>query len=89
MNVKTKKTGTKRHLRLFFNELARKSAAESLKKASWMSTAAAAYVGWTYQSVWYLVAIAVAWLILQIGAHLILSLEERRGQRKLSEPRSR
>ena len=89
MTNQRRKVGAKQRFRLFFNEKARQSAAGSLKKASWMvgSASVAAYIGWADKSVWFLVLVSVVWLFLQIVAHLILSLEERGTQRKVSEKR--
>jgi hypothetical protein len=76
MSTKTPKGTSKRRLKLFFNREARKSSAEALKKASWLTVGASAYLGWAKDSVWYLVVVSVSWLVLQSVAHVILSLEE-------------
>ena len=69
----------RRRLTLFFNKDARKSAADALKKASWLLAAANAYLGFAKESVAYLAVVIVGWddgkvfrSFLKRGAILIL-----------------
>lgn len=66
----------KRKLRLFFNKEARHSAAEALKKASWMIAALTGGVGFLKGSVVYALVVVLGWLACQAVASLILSVEE-------------
>jgi hypothetical protein len=68
----------RRRLTLFFNKEARKSAADALKKASWLLAAANAYLGFAKESAAYLAVVIVGWLVAQTLAVILLSLEEER-----------
>lgn len=67
----------RRKLNLFFNHEARKSAADALKKASWLSALAGGYFGFDSKSVAYAIVVGGVWLVLQGLATLLLSIEER------------
>jgi hypothetical protein len=65
-------------LKLWFNRKARESAARQLIRATWLTPGLAAYFAQGKNSLLTLAAIVVSWFVLQIGAHVILSLEDRR-----------
>jgi hypothetical protein len=65
-------------LTLWFNRKARESAARQLIRATWLTPGLAAYFAQGKNSLLALAAIVVSWFVLQIGAHVILSLEERK-----------
>jgi len=69
----------RRRLTLFFNKEARKSAADALKKASWLLAAANTYLGFAKESMAYLAVVIVGWLVAQTMAVILLSLEEEQG----------
>lgn len=71
------KVEQRRRLTLFFNKEARRSAAEALKKASWMLAAANAYLGFTKDSLAYLAILIIGWLVAQTLAVILLSIEEK------------
>lgn len=73
------KAEQRRRLTLFFNKEARKSAADALKKASWLLAAANTYLGFAKESMAYLVVVIVGWLVAQTLAVILLSLEEEQG----------
>lgn len=75
----------RRRLTLFFNKDARKSAADALKKASWLLAAANAYLGFAKESVAYLAVVIVGWLVAQTLAVVLLSLEEEQGSQEPEE----
>lgn len=79
------KVEQRRRLTIFFNKEARKSAADALKKASWLLAAANAYLGFAKDSVAYLVIVAVGWLVAQTLAVVLLSLEEEQGSQEPEE----
>lgn len=66
----------KRKLRLFFNKEARHSAAEALKKASWMIAASAGGLGLVKGSVIFAMVVVLGWVTCQAVAILLLSVEE-------------
>ena len=70
------KAEQRRRLTLFFNKEARKSAADALKKASWLMAAATAALGYAQGSVSYLVLVGIGWIVTQTLSILILSIEE-------------
>jgi hypothetical protein len=53
------KAEQRRRLTLFFNKEARKSAADALKKASWLLAAANTYLGFAKESMAYLAVVIV------------------------------
>jgi hypothetical protein len=75
----------RRRLTLFFNKEARKSAADALKKASWLLAAANAYLGFAKESAAYLAVVIVGWLVAQTLAVILLSLEEEQGSHEPEE----
>jgi hypothetical protein len=77
------KVEQRRRLTMFFNKDARKSAADALKKASWLLAAANAYLGFTKGSLAYMVVVVVGWVVAQTLAVVLLSIEEEKGS---SEP---
>jgi hypothetical protein len=89
MAIRSEKTRVKveqrRRLTIFFNTEARKSAANALKKASWLLAAANAYLGYTKDSMAYVVIVVVGWLVAQTLAVLLLSIEEGKGSQEPEE----
>lgn len=79
------KVEQRRRLTMFFNEDARKSAADALKKASWMLAAANAYLGFTKDSLAYLVVVVIGWLVAQTLAVVLLSIEEKKDSSESKE----
>jgi hypothetical protein len=77
-STKTPKGTTKRRLKLFFNREARSSAAKQLIRATWLTPGLGAYFAHGRDSLHALFAIVVSWFVLQVCAHVILSLEERK-----------
>jgi len=75
----------RRRLTIFFNKEARHSAALALKKASWMLAAATAYLGYTKDSLAYMVIVVVGWLVAQTLAVVLLSIEEKNGSQEPEE----
>ena len=79
------KAEQRRQLTIFFNKDARKSAADALKKASWMLAAANVYLGFTKGSMAYLAIVVFGWLVAQTLAVILLSIEERGGSQEPKE----
>ena len=79
------KVEQRRRLTIFFNKEARKSAADALKKASWLLAAANAYLGLAKGSVAYMAIVVVGWLVAQTLAVILLSLEEEQGSQEPEE----
>lgn len=79
------KVEQRRRLTMFFNKEARKSAADALKKASWMLAAANAYLGFAKSSMAYLVIVIIGWLVAQTLAVILLSIEEGKGSQEPQE----
>ena len=79
------KVEQRRRLTIFFNKEARKSAADALKKASWLLAAANAYLGFAKGSVAYMAIVAVGWLVAQTLAVILLSLEEEQVPKETEE----
>ena len=73
------KVEQRRRLTIFFNKQARISAADALKKASWILAAANAYLGFAKGSLTYMVIVVVGWLVAQTLAVILLSIEEKEG----------
>jgi hypothetical protein len=65
-----------RQLKLFFNRAARTSAAQQLIRASWLTPGFATWLGLTKQSCWAFILMMIGWLVLQVSAHVIKSIEE-------------
>ena len=63
----------RRRLTMFFNKDARKSAADALKKVSWLLAAANAYLGFAKESVAYLAVVIVGWLVAHLRDGIALS----------------
>ena len=79
------KAEQRRRLTLFFNKEARKSAADALKKASWLLAAANTYLGFAKESMAYLAVVIVGWLVAQTLAVILLSLEEEQVPKETEE----
>jgi len=79
------KAEQRRQLTIFFNKDARKSAADALKKASWMLAAANVYLGFTKGSVVYMAIVVFGWLVAQTLAVILLSIEEKGGSQEPKE----
>lgn len=79
------KVEQRRRLTMFFNKDARKSAADALKKVSWMLAATNAYLGFAKGSVAYLVIVMVGWFVAQALAVILLSIEEDKGSQEPQE----
>ncbi|WP_295638259.1 hypothetical protein [uncultured Methylibium sp.] len=60
-------------------QTARISAADALKKASWILAAANAYLGFAKGSLAYMVIVVIGWLVAQTLAVILLSIEEKEG----------
>lgn len=75
------KVEQRRRLTIFFNKEARTSAADALKKASWMLAAANAYLGFAKGSPAYMVIVVIGWLVAQTLAVILLSIEEKEGSK--------
>lgn len=81
------KVEQRRRLTIFFNKEARLSAADALKKASWILAAANAYLGFAKGSLAYMVIVVVGWLVAQTLAVILLSIEETKGSQGPEEQR--
>jgi hypothetical protein len=66
----------KKKLTLWFNRDARQSAARQLIRATWLTPGLAAYFDNGKHALLALLAIVMSWFVLQVGAHLVLSLED-------------
>jgi hypothetical protein len=63
-------------LSLWFNRDARQSAAKQLIRATWVTPGLAAYFANGKHALLALLAIVISWFVLQVCAHLVLSLED-------------
>jgi hypothetical protein len=65
-----------RKLKLFFNRGARQSATRQLIRASWLMPGFATWLGLTKESLIAFIVMMIGWVLLQVGAHFVLSIEE-------------
>jgi hypothetical protein len=72
-----KQSLSKKTLTLWFNREARLSAAKQLIRATWITPGLAAYFAQGRNSLMALAAIVLSWFVLQVCAHVILSLEDK------------
>ena len=67
----------RRKLTVYFNQEARKSAADQLKKASWLLAAGTGALGFAKGSAAYVAVVVIGWIVCQVLATIILSIEEK------------
>ena len=60
-----------------FNQEARKSAADQLRKASWLLASGPGALGFAKGSTAYVAVVVIGWTVCQVLATIILSIEEK------------
>ncbi len=70
------KQSPSKKLTFWFNHSARQSAAKQLIRATWITPGLAAYFAQGRNSLMTLCAIVISWFVLQVCAHVVLSLED-------------
>ena len=68
-------------LKIVFNPKAMEALAKELRRASWGVTVAAGAGGLKFESTWVLIAGGATWVILQIAAAALESIQDERSQK--------